>query len=91
MGPPIQITSDMVKNAISQMKTLGPTGIALEMIQAAGDTGTSMICDLAAAIICDGKVLSYREKSFIVFLYKGKGHAWKRGNYCSLKLTKQDW
>ena len=61
MGPPIQITSDMFKKAISQMKTskaLGPTGIALEMIQAAGDTGTSMICDLAAAIFCDGKILS---------------------------------
>ena len=52
---------DTVKNAISQMKTskaLGPTVIALEMMRAAGDTGTSMICDLAAAIICDGKVLS---------------------------------
>ena len=61
MGPPIQVTSDMVKKAIPEMKTrkaLGPTGIALEMIRAAGDTGTSMICDLAAAIICDGKVLS---------------------------------
>ena len=52
---------DVFKKAISQMKTskaLGPTDIALEIIRAAGDTGTSMICDLAAAIICDGKVLS---------------------------------
>ena len=61
MGPPIQINSEMFKKAISQMKTskpLGPTGIALEMIGAAGDTGTAMICDLEAAVICDGKVLS---------------------------------
>ena len=58
-GPPIPITSDMVKKAISQMmtsKALGLTGIGLEIIRAAGDTGTSTICDLAAAIICDGKV-----------------------------------
>ena len=42
-GPPIQITTDMVKKAISQMKAgkaLGPSGIVVEMIQAAGDTGT---------------------------------------------------
>ena len=30
----------------------------MEMIQAAGDFGASMICDHASAIICDGKVLS---------------------------------
>ena len=40
-GPPIPITIDMVKKAISQMKAgkaLGPSGIVVEMIQAAGDT-----------------------------------------------------
>ena len=82
-GPPIPITSDIVKKANSQMKmckALGPSGIVVEMIQAAGDMGASIICDLAAAIICDGKVLSDWEQRFIVFLYKGKGDAWKRGN-----------
>ena len=60
-GPPIPITIDMVKKAISQMKAgkaPGPSGIVVEMIRAAGDTGTSMIRDLAAAIIRDGKVPS---------------------------------
>ena len=59
-GPPIPITSDMVKKAISQTmtsKALGLTGIGLKIIWAAGDTCTSTICDLAAAITCDGKVL----------------------------------
>ena len=51
----------MVKKAISQMKAgkaPGPSGIDLvvEMIRAAGDTGASMIRDLAAEIIRDGKV-----------------------------------
>ena len=54
-GPPIPITIDMFKKAISQMKVgkaSGPSGIVVEMIQAAGDTG--MIRDLVAAIICNG-------------------------------------
>ena len=46
-----------------------------------------MIRDLAAVIICDGKVPSDKEQSFIVCLYKGKGDALERGNYRCLKLT----
>ena len=77
-GPPIPITTDMVKKAISQMKAgkaPGPSGIVMEMIRAAGDMGASMIRDLAAAIIRNGKVPSDWEQSFIVRLYKGKGDA----------------
>ena len=61
-------------------KVLGPSGIVVEMIQAADDKGASKICDLAAAMNCNGKVLSYSEQSFIVCLYKSKRGAWKRGN-----------
>ena len=85
-GPPIQITIDMVKKAIFQMKAgkaPGLSGIVVEMIRAVGDMGASMICDLAAAIIHDGKVPSDWEQSFIVCLYKGKGAALERGNYRS--------
>ena len=46
------------------------------MIKAAGDTGASMICDLAVAIISDDKVPSDWEQSFIICLYKGKGDDW---------------
>ena len=58
---PSPITSDMVLRKLSldeNEKALGPSGIVVEMIQAAGDLGTSMICDHAAAIICDGKILT---------------------------------
>ena len=51
----------MVKKVISQMKAgkaPGPSGIVVKMIRAAGDMGASMIGDLAAAIIRDGKVPS---------------------------------
>ena len=75
-GPPIPVTIDMVKKAVLQMKAgkaPGPSGIMVELIQVAGDRGASMIYDLAAAIICYGKVPSDWEQSFIVCLYKGKG------------------
>ena len=88
--PPIPITTDMVKKAISQMKAgkaPGPSGIVVEMIRAAGDMGASMIYDLAVAIIRDGS--TRWEQSFIVCLYKGKGDALERGNYRGLKLTEQ--
>ena len=91
-GPPIPITIDMVKKAISKMmsgKAAGPSGIVVEMIKAAGDTGATMIRDLATAIIRDGKVPTDWEESFIVCLYKGKGDALDRGNYRGLKLTEQ--
>ena len=70
-------------------KAPGPSGIVVEMIRAAGDMGASMICDLAVAIIRDGKVPSDWEQSFIVCLYKGKGDPLERGNYRGLKLTEQ--
>ena len=59
------------------LRAPGPSGIVVEMIRAAGDMGASMIRDLAAAIIRDGKVPSDWEQSFIVCLFKGKGMHWK--------------
>ena len=73
-GPPIPITIDMVKKAISQMKAGKapcPSGIVVEMIRAAGDMGASMIRDLAAAIIRDGKVPSDWEQSFFCLSLQG--------------------
>ena len=40
-------------------KALDPSGIVVEMIQAAVDKGTSKVCDHAAAINYNGKILSY--------------------------------
>ena len=91
-GPPISIIIDMVKKAISQMKAgkaPGPSGIVVKMIRAADDMGASMIRDLSAAIIRDGKVPSDWERSFIVCLYEGKGDALERGKYCGLNLKEQ--
>ena len=63
--------------------------IVVEMIKAAGDTGASIISDLATANNHDGKVPTDWEQRFIVCLYKGKGDALDRGNFRGLKLTEQ--
>ena len=68
-------------------KALVPSGVVVEMIQAAGDMGASVISGPAAAIIHHGKVPSDCEQSFIVCLYKGQSDALERGNYGGLKLT----
>ena len=91
-GPPFPITIDMVKKAMSKMKSgkaADPSDIVVEMIKETGDTGATMIHYLAAMIIHDGKVQTDREQSFIVCLNKGKGDALDRGNYRGLKLTEQ--
>ena len=78
-----------MKKAVSKLKSgkaAGPLGIVVK-IKAAGDTGATMIRDLATAIICDGKVPTDWEQSFC--LYKGKGDALDRGKYQGLKLTEQ--
>ena len=56
-GLPIPITTDMFKKAITQKKegkALGSSGIVVEIIRAASVMGTTMICDLAAAMIHNG-------------------------------------
>ena len=58
------------------------------MIRAAGDMDASMICDLAAAIIRDGKVPSDWEQFHGLPLQENEG-ALKRGNYPGLRLTEQ--
>ena len=89
---PLPITIDMVKKAISKMKSDKAAGLSVtvvEMIKA----GATMIRNLATEIICDGKVSTKWEQSFIVCLYKclykGKGDALDRGNYRGLRLTEQ--
>ena len=81
----------MVKKAISQIKAgkaSGPSGIVVEMILAAGDTGASMTRDLTQSFA----MARYPLSSFIVCLYKGKwegGVCTGMGNYHGLKLTEQ--
>ena len=77
--PPIPVTIDMVKKAISQIKAgkaPGPSGIVVEMIRVRGDTGASMIHDLAATIIHNGKVPSDWEQSSLSVSTRVRGMHW---------------
>ena len=80
------ITIGMVK--MKGGKAAGLSGIVVEMIKAAGDTGATMIRDLATTMFRDNKVPTDWEQKFLC-LYKGKGDALDRGNYRGLKLTEQ--
>ena len=62
------MTIDMVKKVLSKLKfgkAAGPSGVVMEMVRAAGDTGANMIRNLAIAIIRDGNIPADWEQSFI--------------------------
>ena len=91
-GPPITITIDIVKKDISKMKLDKATcqsGIEVEMSRTTGDKGACVICNIAGIIICNGKISTEWEHSFIVCLSNDKGDALDRCNYRGLKKTKQ--
>ena len=59
-------------------KAPGPSGIVVKMIRAAGNTGASMIRDLAAAIIRDGKVCLTKSRVSLSASTREGGCIWKR-------------
>ncbi len=91
-GPPIQVTVEMVLEAIGKMKSnkaAGPSGVVAEMLKAAGDSGVYVVTQLVNSIISSGNVPQDWNESFVVNCYKGKGDALDRGNYRGLKLLDQ--
>ena len=72
------MTIGMVKKVISKLKfskAAGQSGVVVEMVRAAGNTGAYMIRNLPIAIIRDGKVPAYWEQSRASFRLplQGKG------------------
>jgi len=71
-----------VLKKMKRHKTPGLSGLAAEMIQATGDTGTQWILDL-----CNGIVIPEHWKSSVVLpIYKGKGNPMECGSYRGIKL-----
>ena len=89
----------MVKKAISKMKAgkaAGPSGIVVEMIKAAGDTGATMIRDLATAIIRDGKVpTDFRELLPVLtsrhLSYKTRVHVYSSCVHSAMLHASETW
>ena len=91
-GPPIWITLEQVIESICKMKVgkaAGPTGVAAEMIQNAGEAGFKLIHQLINAIIKHEVIPKDWESSYIINCYKGKEDSMERGNYRGLKLLDQ--
>jgi hypothetical protein len=89
-GPPPSISEKQVKKTLGKMKSgkaSGPSGIIVEMLKAAGETGITFLRELITSVMIHGRIPEDWEKSFILNLYKGKGDALNRGNYRELKLT----
>jgi len=71
-----------VLKKMKRHKTPGLSGLAAEMIQATGDTGTQWLLDL-----CNGIVIPEHWKSSVVLpIYKGKGNPMECGSYRGIKL-----
>ena len=87
--PAIKIKPEMVSKAIGKMKSgkaAGPSGIIIEMIEAAGDRAIVYLASLFNHIICIGRVPDDWHLSYIINLFQGKGGALSCGNYRGLKL-----
>ena len=62
-------------------KAIGPSGVVVEMLVAAGDVGVQWMVDLCNAIVQEGKVPNDWCTSWIVSVYQGKGDAMDCGSY----------
>ena len=86
------ITANTVLSLIQKMKlgkSPGPSHVIAEMLKALPDQCTQLITDLINPIVKEWKVLEEWNNIYNVSLFKGKGSALDRGNYCGLKLTDQ--
>jgi hypothetical protein len=65
---------------------MGPSGVVIEMLAAAGDVGVQWMVDLCNIVVKEGKVPDDWSTSWIVSVYKGKGDAMDCGSYRGIKL-----
>ena len=88
-GPSCTIGRDEVVKALKQMrdgKAPGLSGVASELMKAAGDVGIEWLTDLCDKIIQERKIPEDWKKSVIVPVYKGKGSPLECGSYRAIKL-----
>ena len=89
IGPEPQFNSEMVRKALSKMKSgkaAGTSGVVAEMLHASGELGIERLTCLFNSIIKEGRIPDDWNTSIIVNCFKNKGEATERGNYRGLKL-----
>ena len=88
-GPLEEISMQEVGAAIYKMKSdkaTGPTGVAAEMLKAAGESGIRWMTDLLNAVVKKGNIPEDWSKSWMVSIYKGKEDALDCNSYRGIKL-----
>ena len=88
-GPCEKLSFDEVNKAIIKMKSnkaSGPSGVAADMIKAAGVPGAEWVTDVCNAVVRDGRIPEDWSKSWLMNVYKGKGDALECGSYRGIKL-----
>ena len=88
-GPSEEITCQEVRVAMGKMKNgkaAGPSGVVVEMLEAAGELGVQWMTDLCNAVVKDGTIPADWTRSWMLSIYKGKGDAMECGSYRGIKL-----
>ena len=91
-GPRPRIAKDEVSESLKRAKAgkaAGPSGVAVEMIQASGEFGDQWLTDLFNAILDEGRIPTDWMNSILVPLFKGKGDPLVCGSYRAIKLLEQ--
>ena len=88
-GPCEEFSIAEVQAAIKKMKNnkaAGPSGVAADMLKAAGEAGTRWVTDICNSVVKEGKIPEDWCKSWMVNVYKGKGDALECGSYRGIRL-----
>src|SRR5206468_9992165 len=67
-------------------KATGPSGLAADMLEAAGESGMKWVKDICNEVVSSGVVPIDWKRSWMVNVYKGKGIALECSSYRGIKL-----
>src|SRR5437867_649903 len=84
-----EISVSEVSSAISKAKSdkaAGPSGVAADMLKAAGEAEVKWVTDICNEVVRSGVVPVDWRRSWMVNVYKGKGNALECGSYRGIKL-----
>ena len=88
-GPIERVTREEIVKAIREMKSrkaAGPSEVSVEMINASGEVGISVMIELCQRVL-DGRRMPEEWKTSVVIpIFKGKGDVMSCGAYRGVKL-----
>src|SRR6267154_2117185 len=64
----------------------GPSGVAADMLKAAGEAGVKWVTDICNEVVSSGEIPVDWKRSWMVYVYKGKRNALECSSYRGIKL-----